>query len=338
MTQAKTAKDTKKADAKATVQPKKPRAPAKRNNPKPTKTSTPKKESTKQKSTTTTKKVTAKDKENIAPKQKRATLAKTTAAAPTRSTNGKNSKSIAENGGHTVNHRMLLISSSDESDSDDSKSDDLNAGSDHDVLIEELSSDETCGSDSESEDEMALQEAIVLLTRIDEPSTQSATETINTQPPSPPPPPPPKKIMEYLNKNVIGQDLAKKVLSVAVFNHYKRIHHNAKQSADESTSVASSSIASHGPEQQQQHQASGQSTNGSVQFNLDKSHVLTLEKKNILMLGPTGCGKTLLAQTIAKCLDVPFAICDCTKLTEAGYVGDNIESVITQLLVDAKYE
>lgn len=166
------------------------------------------------------------------------------------------------------------------------------------------------------------------------------------QPPPPPkqplpssPPPPPKKIMEYLNKHVIGQDHAKKVLSVAVFNHYKRIHHNATQSVDESSPAAGPSSALHGVEQQQDNSvAVRQPIGGSVQTNLNKPHVLTLEKKNILMLGPTGCGKTLLAQTIAKCLDVPFAICDCTKLTEAGYVGDNIESVISQLLRDADYK
>lgn len=69
----------------------------------------------------------------------------------------------------------------------------------------------------------------------------------------------------------------------------------------------------------------------------EKNHILKLEKSNILMLGPTGSGKTLLAQTIAKCLDVPFAICDCTTLTQAGYVGEDIESVIAKLLQDANY-
>lgn len=68
-----------------------------------------------------------------------------------------------------------------------------------------------------------------------------------------------------------------------------------------------------------------------------RAHELKLEKSNILLLGPTGSGKTLLAQTIAKCLDVPFAICDCTTLTQAGYVGEDIESVIGKLLQDANY-
>lgn len=69
-----------------------------------------------------------------------------------------------------------------------------------------------------------------------------------------------------------------------------------------------------------------------------KSTELKLDKSNILMLGPTGSGKTLLAQTIAKCLDVPFAICDCTTLTQAGYVGEDIESVIAKLMQDANYK
>ena len=75
---------------------------------------------------------------------------------------------------------------------------------------------------------------------------------------------------------------------------------------------------------------------GSDVINSDK-YDLRLEKSNILMLGPTGSGKTLLAQTIAKCLDVPFAICDCTTLTQAGYVGEDVESVIAKLLQDANY-
>lgn len=185
-------------------------------------------------------------------------------------------------------------------------------------------------------------------------------------PPPPPMPPAPKKIMEYLNKHVIGQDHAKKVLSVAVYNHYKRIHHNAtavaannnnnepSSNAGPSSANNDDAVASNGAadsvqtsnqsklpqtsEQPPVDAAAKQPIVGSVQFNLDKPHVLTLEKSNILMLGPTGSGKTLLAQTTAKCLDVPFAICDCTKLTQAGYVGDNIESVVSKLLLDANYE
>ncbi|XP_073836864.1 caseinolytic protease chaperone subunit isoform X2 [Musca autumnalis] len=135
------------------------------------------------------------------------------------------------------------------------------------------------------------------------------------------PPPPPQKIMEYLDKHVVGQEFAKKVLSVAVYNHYKRIHHNLPQAGQ-------SSAGGHGHH-------SGHDSGSEI---LDKqNYEIKLEKSNIIMLGPTGSGKTLIAQTIAKCLDVPFAICDCTTLTQAGYVGEDIESVISKLLQDANY-
>lgn len=101
-----------------------------------------------------------------------------------------------------------------------------------------------------------------------------------------------------LNEHIIGQDQAKKVLSVAVYNHYKRIN-------------ASSSF-----------------------FDLDD---VEIEKSNILLAGPTGVGKTLIAQTLAKILDVPFAIADATTLTEAGYVGDDVETVLVRLLQAADY-
>lgn len=91
-----------------------------------------------------------------------------------------------------------------------------------------------------------------------------------------------------------------------------------------------------GSDQQQKGNIAGQSTPGSDILD-SKQHQLKLEKSNILLLGPTGSGKTLLAQTIAQCLDVPFAICDCTTLTQAGYVGEDIESVIAKLLQDANY-
>lgn len=101
-----------------------------------------------------------------------------------------------------------------------------------------------------------------------------------------------------LNEHIIGQDQAKKVLSVAVYNHYKRIN-------------ASSSF-----------------------FELDD---VEIEKSNILLAGPTGVGKTLIAQTLAKILDVPFAIADATTLTEAGYVGDDVETILVRLLQAAEY-
>ncbi len=108
--------------------------------------------------------------------------------------------------------------------------------------------------------------------------------------------PKPKEINETLDQYVIGQDPAKKVLSVAVHNHYRRIEN--------------------------------QSVVGDVE----------LQKSNILLLGPTGCGKTLLAQTLAKILDVPFTIADATTLTEAGYVGEDVENIILNLLQAANYD
>ncbi|CAH2031012.1 ATP-dependent Clp protease ATP-binding subunit ClpX [Trichlorobacter ammonificans] len=108
--------------------------------------------------------------------------------------------------------------------------------------------------------------------------------------------PKPHEIKEFLDEYVIGQEMAKKVLSVAVYNHYKRIEHPAKP--------------------------------GDVE----------MQKSNILILGPTGSGKTLLAQTLARMLKVPFAMADATNLTEAGYVGEDVENIILSLLQAADYD
>jgi ATP-dependent Clp protease ATP-binding subunit ClpX len=91
----------------------------------------------------------------------------------------------------------------------------------------------------------------------------------------------------------------------------------------------------HQQQQQQQQHEEAKLSRSSILYT-DK-HEIKLDKSNILMLGPTGSGKTLLAQTVARCLDVPFAICDCTTLTQAGYVGEDVESVIAKLLQDANY-
>jgi len=115
--------------------------------------------------------------------------------------------------------------------------------------------------------------------------------------------PKPKEIYGYLDEYVIGQDKAKKVLSVAVYNHYKRIR-----------SVGTLTAAG------KEHDA------------------IEIAKSNILMIGPTGCGKTYLAQTLAKRLNVPFAVADATALTEAGYVGEDVENILLKLLQAADFD
>ncbi|HZJ26390.1 MAG TPA: ATP-dependent Clp protease ATP-binding subunit ClpX [Acidimicrobiia bacterium] len=109
--------------------------------------------------------------------------------------------------------------------------------------------------------------------------------------------PKPREIYGYLNDYVIGQDQAKKILSVAVYNHYKRVQVGAYGDPD-----------------------------------------VELAKSNILLIGPTGCGKTLLAQTLARMLNVPFAIADATALTEAGYVGEDVENILLKLIQAADYD
>ncbi|MCI5871847.1 MAG: AAA family ATPase, partial [Streptococcus sp.] len=104
--------------------------------------------------------------------------------------------------------------------------------------------------------------------------------------------PKPKELLDILNQYVVGQERAKRALAVAVYNHYKRV--NFKENADETD--------------------------------------VDLQKSNILMIGPTGSGKTFLAQTLAKSLNVPFAIADATALTEAGYVGEDVENILLKLI------
>lgn len=114
----------------------------------------------------------------------------------------------------------------------------------------------------------------------------------------------PMEIKKHLDDFIIGQDDAKKAISVAVYNHYKRINYNI---------------------------------DNNIKTN-KKNDKPELEKSNVLLVGPTGCGKTLIARTLAKILNVPFAQCDATTLTEAGYIGDDVETLLQKLLQNADYD
>jgi ATP-dependent Clp protease ATP-binding subunit ClpX len=124
--------------------------------------------------------------------------------------------------------------------------------------------------------------------------------------------PKPAEIHDFLDQYVIGQSDAKKTLAVAVYNHYKRIQAGDRQS--------------------------GGGSRESRESRDSRDESVELAKSNILMLGPTGCGKTYLAQTLAKLLNVPFAIADATALTEAGYVGEDVENILLKLIQAADYD
>ncbi|KAE9532554.1 hypothetical protein AGLY_009635 [Aphis glycines] len=162
-----------------------------------------------------------------------------------------------------------------------------------------------------------------------------------------PPPPFPKEIVMNLNKYIIGQDLAKKVLAVAIYNHCKRIIHiTAPQKNDLIEHLLDNSHSQHSKSRfSKKHnilsrilQMRNKKKNQEEIKIASTFENTRIEKSNIILLGPTGCGKTLLAQTVAKQLEVPFAICDCSHLTQSGYTGENIESIVIKLLQAANYD
>jgi len=133
----------------------------------------------------------------------------------------------------------------------------------------------------------------------------------------------PKEIVAHLNKYVVGQDMAKKALSVAVYNHYKRI---CKLDEEEAAGLAA---ADNKPND---NKLSDNKTADNGGLDENDQAGCELQKSNVLLLGPTGVGKTFLAQTLAKLLDVPFAVADATSLTEAGYVGEDVENILLRLI------
>ncbi|KAK6731701.1 hypothetical protein RB195_007892 [Necator americanus] len=155
----------------------------------------------------------------------------------------------------------------------------------------------------------------------------------------------PKEIVDYLDKYVIGQELAKRTLAVGVYQHYKRLENNTEIKNQEFIkNVIESSINSDkkksstdGEEYDEYYSSETPPPpkRKTTYERLKEEVPLTMEKSNILLLGPSGSGKTYLTQCLARLLDVPIAMCDCTTLTQAGYVGEDVEAVIQKLLLNA---
>ncbi|WP_299300051.1 ATP-dependent Clp protease ATP-binding subunit ClpX [uncultured Brachybacterium sp.] len=129
--------------------------------------------------------------------------------------------------------------------------------------------------------------------------------------------PAPREIFDFLEEYVVGQEPAKRVLAVAVYNHYKRVR--AQDSAESASPAKSAAVSL------------------AEDADADRDDI-EVAKSNVMLVGPTGCGKTYLAQTLARMLDVPFAMADATALTEAGYVGEDVENILLKLLQSADYD
>ncbi|KAL6731807.1 hypothetical protein Aduo_002636 [Ancylostoma duodenale] len=155
----------------------------------------------------------------------------------------------------------------------------------------------------------------------------------------------PKEIVDYLDKFVIGQELAKRTLAVGIYQHYKRLENNTEIKSREFIKNAIESSINTDKKKSTEETDEFDEFYGSdppppkrktIFERLKEEVPLTMEKSNIILLGPSGSGKTYLTQCLARLLDVPIAMCDCTTLTQAGYVGEDVETVIQKLLLNAQ--
>uniref|UniRef100_A0A0N5A7R4 AAA domain-containing protein n=1 Tax=Syphacia muris TaxID=451379 RepID=A0A0N5A7R4_9BILA len=161
-------------------------------------------------------------------------------------------------------------------------------------------------------------------------------------------PPYPTQICEYLDKYVVGQTQAKKTLAVGVYQHYRRLHHNIEYGIGSLASGVTKSKKTVESDGTDDYNSGFNGVSAKTKppskpvlpkfraLSSADSSAVRLEKSNILLLGPSGVGKTFLTQTLARILDVPMALCDCTSMTQAGYVGDDVESVIYKLVQNAR--